>query len=195
MKTVKVLVLFVFGAILGTVCDLFHVVNDITGYNYKSFGEQAWWTPVIFGLATLAIALSHASFDQKWGANKRLLTWPKVLYGLMGFVFLYYISGYWSVLSHMKFVILALGALTVWYMFDKSGYGVIYMILTAIIGCAVEISLVKAGQFYYTNAEIFGIVLWLPFLYMTGSVAVGNLGRKLFQGEPIATECSCGRAA
>jgi hypothetical protein len=53
-------------------------------------------------------------------------------------------------------------------------------IVTAALGCFVEISMIRMEVFFYFEPNFFGVPSWLPFLYFAGSVTVGNLGRKLF---------------
>ncbi len=190
MKICKIILLFVCGGILGSLCDLFHVSNYITGYRSPYILAQAWWVPLIFGTATLAIALSHVYFDQIFKRPKYNLKWTKVLYGIIAFIFMYFISAYWPASSHSKIILLAFAATTIWYIFDKTVGGLVYAIITAIIGSAVEISLVQSGAFHYTQPEFYGIVYWLPFLYIAGSVVVGNVGRVMFEGEKM-TNCTC----
>lgn len=79
-----------------------------------------------------------------------------------------------------KFIILGMIAIATWYVFDKTIIGIILAVGTALFGCLVEISLIKSHLFYYYLPERWGIPLWLPFIYMTASVAIGNFGKKLF---------------
>lgn len=76
---------------------------------------------------------------------------------------------------------------TVWYFFNKSLFGLFLAVLVGFIGSIVEILIAETGHFYYNVKHFHGIPYWLPFLYMTASVAVGNLGKKLYEPEQEQT--------
>lgn len=169
------------GFFLGPASDLFHNVTNTSGYPYPAFLGLAWWVPLLFSGATVLVALSHVYSDKLFRQPKRELSWKKVIFGLLSFFLIYAISGFLKINLLPKFLILAVIALDVWFFFDKTLYGFILSILTAICGCLVESSLVQIGHFYYVEPDFLGVPYWLPFLYITASVSVGNLGRKLFE--------------
>ena len=54
------------------------------------------------------------------------------------------------------------------------------MALLAIIGPVVEIGLINGLHLYsYTNPDVAGIPLWIPWVYAAGGPANGALGRQI----------------
>src|SRR5947209_12597215 len=55
--------LFLAGATLGTALDAFHVLSGIERYAVPSLLGVAWWVPLLFGGAAVAIGYSHPLLD------------------------------------------------------------------------------------------------------------------------------------
>jgi hypothetical protein len=56
--------------------------------------------------------------------------------------------------------------------------GLFVSLLTAVAGPALEIGLVNlTGLYHYNGADFMGVVSWIPWVYMAGGPAVGNLAR------------------
>lgn len=177
----KILFLFCIGAILGPVSDSFHVMSLTSGYPFPKYFGLAWWVPILFGGATVVLAISHVGADKLFKRPKKAISWKEVIGGLLCFMFIYYASGFLVLPDLYRIIVLGFFAFAVWYLFDKSFLGLILAIIVAFFGCLVEILIIGTGHFYYNIKDIYGIPYWLPFLYMTASVAVGNLGRKLYE--------------
>lgn len=73
----------------------------------------------------------------------------------------------------------------VWVACDRSRAGLLLAIGTAIVGCFVEVALTSLDAFHYVHPDAGPIASWLPWIYVTASVAVGNLGRFLSDNAPI----------
>ena len=43
----------------------------------------------------------------------------------------------------------------------------------------------RAGLFHHTQRDMLGLAYWLPWLYVAGSVGIGNIGRAL-AGDTVA---------
>src|SRR5579872_4841944 len=55
--------LFLPGALLGTALDAFHVFSHVERYASPTLLGVAWWVPLLFGCAAVAIACSHPLLD------------------------------------------------------------------------------------------------------------------------------------
>lgn len=176
------LTLFFIGFILGPACDLFHNVTLTSGYLHPQFLGLAFWVPLLFGSATLLIGLSHTLtpllFKQKIVLKKDVpLYIPLIL-----FAFQYALSGYvFAPLASKFLILLFVTALNIWIL-KSSAFDLVLAIITGISGCAVEVLLGISGHFFYfeMHRQFSGIPYWLPLLYMTASLAVGELGRRLY---------------
>lgn len=170
--------LFFFGAVLGSVFDGFHTFGGATAYPRPLLLRMAWWTPLLFGAAGLAIGLSHADLDRRL-RRPRAPTPRAVVGGLAYFGLFYFLSGFLPAANPALLAVLLAGYGLLWLLLDRSWQGAALALATALIGCSVEIALTGAGAFQHLRADRFGIPCWLPALYMLASLAVGNLGRRL----------------
>ena len=170
-------ILFITGALLGSFFDGFHTHSGTTFYSHPWILKMAWWVPLLFGSATLAIGDSHARFDSLLGRNKEIPSWTAVFVGLIIFGMIYCASGFLP--QSLKFFFTLGGALFLWLLFDRTWQGIMLGVGTGLAGSLVEITLIHFDYFHYTNPDHWGIPDWLPLLYFGASVSVGNLGRKV----------------
>src|SRR5579863_6353187 len=63
LKAQRLLLLFLIGAIVGSLLDAFHVYSNIDRYPKPAFMGLAWWAPLLFGGAGVAIGYSHPLVD------------------------------------------------------------------------------------------------------------------------------------
>ena len=181
-----IVVLFITGAVLGTLGDWTHVISNVVGYP-NSFmlipvTQQAFWVPLLFGSAGVAIALSHAKVDQWLKVQRPKKTWLEIALGIIALLLLYGISGFLNFeQAQLRNLLLMTAAVSIWFAFDRSKSGLLFALLTAAVGVTVEATLVHLGAFYYGShvIDFLGFPFWIVWLYVAASVAVGNLGRKL----------------
>lgn len=173
------LLLCVVGGIVGAVCDGFHSHQNILEYSSAWAFKMAWWVPLLFAGATLTVAYGHLLIDDLFHLPHTPPGRARVIAGLLAFVAVYAASAYLPVDNDAKILILDMAIIAMWLAFNRSWQGVLQMILTSILGCAVEISLVANGSFRYLHAGFLGIPYWLPFLYGAASIGVGNWARQL----------------
>ncbi len=175
----NIAVIFIVGGIVGATCDGFHSHQNILAYSNEWILKMAWWVPLLFAGATLTVAYGHLLFDYLFIVPKKKPGWPRVIIGLASFVLVYAASAYLPVENDAKILILDMAIIAMWLIFNRNWQGVIEMIITAILGCAMEITLVANGSFHYLHPNIWGIPYWLPFLYGAASIGVGNWARQL----------------
>ena len=184
----KVLIIFAVGFILGPIGDFSHVQTQTTAYpdHYGLyFFGLPFWVPFLFGLAALAVGLSHPAFDKMMGPQydrPGSKTLGRVMGGLLIFLGAYCLSGMLPPdKGFHNDLMLGLIAIATWAILDWTWQGIVLGILTAIAGTLTEIILVHLKIFFYLppRNNLFGVASWLPWLYFTASVTVGNLGRYL----------------
>jgi len=191
----RVLLLFVLGAILGPVGDSFHVVSGTTDYPPNLFHLYFWrlpfWVPLIFGVAGVAIGTSHPQMDRWLGAppdRPGSRSFAAVVFGIASFLGIYAMTAFVPLRSGGSLdVLIALSAISVWLLLDRTWQGLVLAAMTALVGTFTEISLVHVGAFWYLPPKnlLFGVGSWLPWLYVSASVAVGNLGRYLLASSAV----------
>jgi hypothetical protein len=170
-------VLAVLGATLGVALDWMHVVSGTTAYARPLAIGVAWWTFPLFAGAGVAIGLGPRLVERALGRRDEVPSERSAAIGMACFVGAYLAS---CVVRGMAGAI-ALAAIAglAWWLVDRRGIGVVHAVLAAIGGTAVEIALVRGGFFSHAGTEIAGVAMWLPCLYLTASIGIGPLARRL----------------
>jgi hypothetical protein len=147
--------------------------------------KTALWVPFLFGFAGFLMSAIVLSLDSALNTNEdvRSPSWPKVLYGISLFSGQYYLSGLLDnslVDSAQIDVVLKSIAVIGFLLLDRSRAGFALAAATAIGGPLAEIFLINVPNLYsYVHPDIFGIPIWIGWVYFLGAPAVGNLARRL----------------
>ena len=166
--------LFLLGATLGTALDALEVYSGVERYPRPMLFGVAWWVPLLFGAAAVAIGYSHPLISRtrpyrRLSSSIGELTW---------LVLAYLISA--SPLDSLARVgLIAIIYLNFWLLAGRSWQDLLLAFVTVVTGTLTEMILVNAGAFSYTHPDILGVPYWLPGLYACASLAVGDLGRSL----------------
>lgn len=174
-----VLWLFLLGATLGSFMDGFHTYSHTTAYTNPVFLKMAWWVPLLFGSAYVFIGVSHVDFYKFFKPKKEFLGWDRVILSFFLFALVYFASAFLHTENSFKVILLYSSAILIWMFFSGNWQGILLAVLTGLAGSSVEILLSHYKTFSYLQPDIWGIPYWLPSLYMCGSIAGGNLVRKL----------------
>ncbi len=169
--------LFLLGATFGTALDALHVYTGVERYPMPTFLGVAWWVPLLFGVAAIAIGYSHPLVDpllqhrrfRRLSASIGELTW----------LLLAYLISASRLETIAKVGILLIIYLNFWLLAGRSWQNLLLSFVTAVTGTLIEMILVAAGVFSYTHPDILGVPYWLPCIYACASLAVGDLGRSL----------------
>ncbi|XP_041099451.1 insulin-induced gene 1 protein-like [Polyodon spathula] len=79
---------------------------------------------------------------------------------------------------------LAALSLGLWWTFDRSRSGFGLGITIAVLATLITQFLVYNGVYQYTSPDFLYIRSWLPCIFFSGGVTVGNIGRQLAMGAP-----------
>jgi MFS family permease len=173
------LLLFALGATLGTALDAVHVHTATTRYTDPLVFEMAWFVPLLFGGAGVAVGLSRPLFDRLLRRDGPAPGTPALLGGLALFIAAYVLSGTLPAGNVAKCAALGALAAASLLLFDRTGLGLLLACTTAVTGSAIEAAQIEAGIFSYLAPDRWGVPCWLPCLYACAQVAIGNLGRAL----------------
>ena len=170
--------LFVLGATLGTALDAVHVHTGVERYPAPVLFGLAWWVPLLFGAAAVAIGYSHPMVDpllhhdrpsHRLSSSFAELTW----------LLLAYLISASTLESLVKVGLLFLIYFNFWLLMGGGWQNLLLSLVTAITGALIEMILVASGAFSYLHPDILGVPYWLPFIYACASLAVGDFGRSL----------------
>lgn len=175
----RIAALLLAGATLGSLFDWTHVATGTTAYTAPYWLGLAWWVPLMFASAALAIGLSHPHLDRRFGHRPPRRSHTALLAGLVGLGAIWAGSGLLPLPHWQRGLVLAPAALALWWTLDRTRVGLALAAATAIVGCAVEILVSRLGYFVYVEPDFININSWLPWVYVAASVAGGNLGRAL----------------
>ena len=172
-------ILFIIGAVLGSLCDGLHTHSETLVYANPWLLKMAWWTPLLFGGAVVAIGLAPFKTRQWFRNNSGILSWKKMMILILFFVTIYVASGFLPANNFQKLILLGIASGSLWFFYERTLEGIVRGMMVAIIGCSIEIILITQGAFHYNHPDILGIPVWLPCLYFCGSVVIGHLGIRL----------------
>jgi len=168
----------VVGALLGSVMDGFHTHGGVTRYPDPVWAKAAWWTPLVFAGAYVAIALVYGwARPGPSGRDGRAKGGAVVLFGG-----LYAMTGFAPVADGWKVLGLLAGAGLLWRRFDGSRGGVAGGLAGAVTGPAIEWGLVRAGLFEHVGSPG-GVPAWLPVLYLASGAGLGAWLADLARGD------------
>lgn len=173
--------LFLFGAIVITLFDGFHTYSATTEYADPWILKTAWWVPLLYGSASALGGLFYDQAYQRLGGPPRLPSQGQATNALFVFGLLYFASGFLPVSNVVKLVVLVGGSIVVWGMVDQTKQGVVLGVVVALAGCSAEIVLTRLGAFRHLQADVLGIPIWLPGLYLVAAPAVGQLSRRMLR--------------
>jgi hypothetical protein len=180
--------LFLLGALPGMALDAFHVFSGVERYASPTLLEIAWWVPLLFGGAAVAIGFSHPLLDPLLH-HRRFRSLFSSLLGLAWLPLVYLISAsFFDTLT--KTLLILLVYCNFWLLAGSDWQNLVFSLVTAITGTLIEMILVAAGAFAYLHPDILGVPYWLPGIYACASLALGDLGRSLFYpiGGPLETQ-------
>ena len=172
--------LFILGALLGNACNSFHAFSGTIPVTPTHINPLLDWTSyLLFGFAGVAIGVVTLAFDKLFGRNVSSPGWLNAIGAGALLVVFYFISACMFLSNTAILLILILGFLLSWWMYDRTWLALLAALLVAIAGTTVEITLVHLDVYYYARPQFMGVTYWLPFLYGIANVATGQLARAL----------------
>jgi hypothetical protein len=174
----RILALTAFGAVVLSVFDAFHTHSGTTRYTTTVVWEAAWWTPLIFGLATGVGGPLYVLAYRRLGGRRAPPGWWSLVPGVVLFGALYYFSGFYQGANATKLGVLSAAAIGLHGWLDRTRAGIVVLLLTAAVGPLIESFLVHAGVFLHLHPDLLHVPMWLPALYACGAVVLGQGTRR-----------------
>ncbi|XP_055990811.1 insulin-induced gene 1 protein isoform X1 [Sorex fumeus] len=183
------LVLFSVGALLALVLNLLQVQRSVTLFPDEPLAAvlaSAWWVPPCCGTAAAVVGLLYPCIDSHLGEpHKFKREWASVMRCVAVFVGINHASAKLDFANNVQLSLtLAALSLGLWWTFDRSRSGLGLGITIAFLATLITQLLVYNGVYQYTSPDFLYIRSWLPCIFFSGGVTVGNIGRQLAMGSP-----------
>ncbi|KAM9307792.1 insulin-induced gene 1 protein [Gastrophryne carolinensis] len=182
-------VLFVVGVFLALVLNLLQVQRNVTLFPEEVIAtifSSAWWVPPCCGTAAAVVGLLYPCIDSHLGEpHKFKREWASVMRCIAVFVGINHASAKLDFANNVQLSLtLAALSLGLWWTFDRSRSGLGLGITIAFLATLITQFLVYNGVYQYTSPDFLYVRSWLPCIFFSGGVTVGNIGRQLAMGGP-----------
>ncbi|KAF4009363.1 hypothetical protein G4228_000295 [Cervus hanglu yarkandensis] len=183
------LVLFSVGVVLALVLNLLQVQRNVTLFPDEVIAtifSSAWWVPPCCGTAAAVVGLLYPCIDSHLGEpHKFKREWASVMRCVAVFVGINHASAKLDFANNVQLSLtLAALSLGLWWTFDRSRSGLGLGITIAFLATLITQLLVYNGVYQYMSPDFLYIRSWLPCIFFSGGVTVGNIGRQLAMGVP-----------
>ncbi|XP_008565305.1 PREDICTED: insulin-induced gene 1 protein [Galeopterus variegatus] len=183
------LVLFSVGVVLALVLNLLQIQRNVTLFPEEVIAtifSSAWWVPPCCGTAAAIVGLLYPCIDSHLGEpHKFKREWASVMRCIAVFVGINHASAKLDFANNVQLSLtLAALSLGLWWTFDRSRSGLGLGITIAFLATLITQFLVYNGVYQYTSPDFLYIRSWLPCIFFSGGVTVGNIGRQLAMGVP-----------
>lgn len=183
------MVLFIVGVFLALVLNLLQIQRHVTLFPEEVMAtifSSAWWVPPCCGTAAAVVGLLYPCIDSHLGEpHKFKREWASVMRCIAVFVGINHASAKLDFANNVQLSLtLAALSLGLWWTFDRSRSGFGLGITIAFLATLFTQLLVYNGVYQYTSPDFLYIRSWLPCIFFSGGVTVGNIGRQLALGIP-----------
>ncbi|CAL8293523.1 unnamed protein product [Lota lota] len=181
------LVLFSVGVFLALVLNLLQIQRHVTLFPEEVIStlfSSAWWIPPCCGTGAAVIGLLYPCIDSHLGEpHKFKREWASVMRCIAVFVGINHASVKLDFANNVQLSLtLAALSLGLWWTFDRSRSGFGLGITTAFLATVITQLLVYNGVYQYTSPDFLYVRSWLPCIFFSGGVTMGNIGRQLAMG-------------
>ncbi|CAL1527702.1 unnamed protein product [Lymnaea stagnalis] len=177
-------VLFLIGVFFALVLNLLQVQRQVTVFPPEvlaSLFSSAWWVPPSCGTAAAVIGLLYPCLDKQLGEELRYKReWSSVMRCVAVFVGINHASAKIDFANNIQLsVSLAAMSIGLWWLFDRSRSGFGLGVGIAVLATFVTQLLVYNDVYRYTEPDFLFVRSWLPCVFFSGGVTMGNIGRQL----------------
>ncbi|NWS63943.1 INSI1 protein, partial [Chunga burmeisteri] len=177
-------VLFVIGAFMALVLNLLQIQRNVTLFPdevISTLFSSAWWVPPCCGTAAGELLTStkiqnHAHFQFEFSLVQFQQQDVCRLRRIVLNIFFQKLDFANNIQLSLTLAALSLG---LWWTFDRSRSGLGLGITIAFVATLITQFLVYNGVYQYTSPDFLYIRSWLPCIFFSGGVTVGNIGRQL----------------
>ncbi|XP_014790419.1 insulin-induced gene 2 protein isoform X1 [Octopus bimaculoides] len=176
-------VLFVTGVFFTLVLNLLQVQRQLSFPQevITNLFSSTWWVPPTCGTAAAIIGLLYPCLDNKLGEpHTHRREWSSVMRCVAVFVGINHASAKIDFANNMQLsMTLAAMSIGLWWLFDRSRSGFGLGVGIAVLATFIAQLLVYNGVYRYTEPDFLFVRSWLPCVFFSGGVTMGNIGRQL----------------
>ncbi|NXF90494.1 INSI1 protein, partial [Eubucco bourcierii] len=177
-------VLFVVGAFMALVLNLLQIQRNVTLFPdevISTLFSSAWWVPPCCGTAAGEFLTSESDLHAHFQFEFFLVQFQQqAIWKLKRIVLNTFLSQKLDFANNVQLSLtLAALSLGLWWTFDRSRSGLGLGITIAFVATLITQFLVYNGVYQYTSPDFLYIRSWLPCIFFSGGVTVGNIGRQL----------------
>lgn len=181
------------GVVVAVPLDALHVWSGVISYGEQSSAPLDWMAVPLFAAAGVVVGLGHRHVVVPLTALVRRPPLPPAtthaaLLGVGAFVLSYGSSSFLHgtpVVATLLYV--ALWLATVVHVHPHARPALVLLSLAAaVVGPAAESALSSTGSFTYPRADLYGVPMWLPGVYLNAAAAVHLVDRRLLGARSAA---------
>ncbi|NWH93310.1 INSI1 protein, partial [Aegithalos caudatus] len=176
-------VLFVVGAFMALVLNLLQIQRNVTLFPdevISTLFSSAWWVPPCCGTAAGERGGGAECVTRAPGSPAPPSHRERCELGLSAGTVLNIFFQKLDFANNVQLSLtLAALSLGLWWTFDRSRSGLGLGITIAFVATLITQFLVYNGVYQYTSPDFLYIRSWLPCIFFSGGVTVGNIGRQL----------------
>lgn len=178
----RFLLLFIVGVAFTFILHLLQVQRKITLFPTEMLHSllSTWWITPSCGLAAATIGMLYPCMDEKLGEQQLKQEWSSVMRCIAVFVGINHASAKIAYANNLQLSLcLAAMSIALWWLFDRSRSGFGLGVAIAVLATFVTQLLVYNGVYRYTEPDFLYVRSWLPCIFFSGGVTMGNIGRQL----------------
>jgi len=176
-------VLFIIGVLFSVVLNLLQVQRQVTLFPsvLDNVFSTGWWVPPSCGTAAAVIGLLYPYLDGVLGESRdNKQEWSSVMRCVAVFVGITHASAKIDFANNFQLsVTLTAMSVGLWWIFDRSPSGFGLAVSLAVVATLVTQLLVYHGIYRYPAPDFLFVRSWLPCIFFSGGITMGNIGRQL----------------
>ncbi|KAG1672985.1 Insulin-induced protein 2 protein [Nymphon striatum] len=182
---VRSAILFMVGASFTLVLKMIQIQRSVPVHIFPQEFQialyNAWWILVTCGFASALVGYLFPCLDEKLGVRHTFKReWSSVMKCITLFVGIGHATAKVDFDNNMQLTLtLAAMSIGLWWFFDRSKNGLALGIFVAILATFITQILCNHEVFKYTEQDFMYVRSWLPCVFFSGGITVGNIGRQL----------------
>jgi hypothetical protein len=178
--------LFVLGAVVGTLGDRIHTYWDVLSYPHPVLFEEAWWVPLLFGVAGIVLVGTQRNI-RRWCGEPAAVASPsarRTATRELATTFAWFAGAYLSTGLFKAYPVALTAALVASFVARALARTQAHprslwwgALAVGVGGPLFEAALSATGAFAYARPHLWGVPMWLAALYLHAALFVRALER------------------